>query len=369
MSTSVASVVSHFPDAENGFTTTLASTISSGAATVPLNSVAGYTNGEPAVFIVDPSDLTKKQTFTGIIDTGGVQVTSVVWTAGTNQAHSGGATVVDYPAATHMAMVSKGIKVQHNQSGTHSSITASGTLAVTGATTLTGAATIVGALTLNSYDGWITSTDTWVYASATTFTIAGVDRTAQLPVGTKIKLTQTTAKYFYVTAVAFSTNTTITITGGTDYTLANAAITAPNYSYDTTPQGFPQIFSWAPNWTNFTVGNGTLNYAKFSMNGKDVFYQVKFTHGSTTVVGTIPGFSTPVTMSSDYVASDQLLASVQLNDASGFRNPGLVLVGSTSRIDIYWFNTSITIQSITGTAPVTWTTSDQFMINGSFKSA
>lgn len=123
MSTSVTNVVSHFPDAENGFTTTLASTISSGATTVPLNSVAGYTNGEPAVFIVDPSDLTKKQAFTGIIDTSGVQLTSVVWTAGTNQSHSGGATVVDYPSATHMAMVSKGIKVNHTQKGNHKTLT------------------------------------------------------------------------------------------------------------------------------------------------------------------------------------------------------------------------------------------------------
>lgn len=118
MSTSVSSVVSHFPDAENGFTTTLASTISSGATTVPLNSVAGYTNGQPAVFVVDPSDVTKKQTFTGIIDTSGVQLTSVVWTAGTNQTHAGGATVVDYATATHIAMMSKGILVHSDQDGT-----------------------------------------------------------------------------------------------------------------------------------------------------------------------------------------------------------------------------------------------------------
>ena len=118
MSTNVASVTSHFPDVENGFTTTLASTISAGAATVPLNSVGGYTNGQPAVFIVDPSDATKKQTFTGIVDTSGVQVTNVVWTAGTNQTHVGGATIVDYATATHIAMISKGILVHADQDGT-----------------------------------------------------------------------------------------------------------------------------------------------------------------------------------------------------------------------------------------------------------
>lgn len=120
MSTSVSSVVSHFPSAENGFTTTLASTISSGATTVPLNSVAGYSNGEVAVFIVDPEEPSKKQTFTGTIDTANVQVTDVVWTAGTNQAHSGGATVVDYASATHISMMTKGILVEHDQAGQHS---------------------------------------------------------------------------------------------------------------------------------------------------------------------------------------------------------------------------------------------------------
>lgn len=131
MSTSVASVVSFFPDAENGFQTTLASTISSGAATVPLNSVAGYTNGLPAVFVVDPSDPLKKQTFTGIIDTAGVQVTSVVWTAGTNQSHTAGSTVGDFATATHIAMMSKGITQQHSQAGAHTAVTAT-SVAATG---------------------------------------------------------------------------------------------------------------------------------------------------------------------------------------------------------------------------------------------
>ena len=118
MSTSVASVVSHFPDAENGFTTTTAGSVSSGATTVTLNSVAGYTNGEPIVLVIDPTDAAKKQTFTGIVDTSGVQITSVVWTAGTNQTHALGATVVDYATATHIAMISKGIKVHADQDGT-----------------------------------------------------------------------------------------------------------------------------------------------------------------------------------------------------------------------------------------------------------
>lgn len=124
MSTSVANVTSHFPDAENGFSTTTSGSVSSGAATVGLNSTGGYTNGEPVVLVIDPTDATLKQTFTGIIDTGGVQVTSVVWTAGTNTSHAAGATVVDYATATHIAMISKGIKVEHKQTGKHGAVTA-----------------------------------------------------------------------------------------------------------------------------------------------------------------------------------------------------------------------------------------------------
>lgn len=119
MSTSVLSVVSHFPSAENGFTTTTSGSVSSGAATVGLNSVAGYTNGEIVVFVIDPTDISKKQTFTGVIDTAGTQVTSVVWTAGTNQTHAAGATVVDYATATHISMITKGLLVEHAQTGLH----------------------------------------------------------------------------------------------------------------------------------------------------------------------------------------------------------------------------------------------------------
>lgn len=123
MSTNVSSVVQHFPEAENGFTTTTAGSVSSGAATVTLNSVAGYTNGEPVVLVIDPTDASKKQTFTGIVDTAGVQITDVVWTAGTNQTHALGATVVDYATATHISMMSKGIKVNHTQKGNHKTLT------------------------------------------------------------------------------------------------------------------------------------------------------------------------------------------------------------------------------------------------------
>lgn len=123
MSTNVSSASSHFPKPQDGFTTTLSGSISSGAATVGLNSVGSYSNGDVFVGIIEPGVSGKEQTFSGIVDTSGVQITGVVWTRGTNTAHSAGVTVVDYVSATHLGLISKGILVEHNQDGTHDEAT------------------------------------------------------------------------------------------------------------------------------------------------------------------------------------------------------------------------------------------------------
>lgn len=111
-------------------------------------------------------------------------------------------------------------------------------------------------------DGWITVSDTWTYASASTFTIAGVDRTGIYTAGTKLKFTQTSVKYAVVVSSSFSTDTTVTIAVNTDYTIANAAITAPYYSYQQSPVGFPNFFTYTPTHTGFSSApTGTFRYS------------------------------------------------------------------------------------------------------------
>lgn len=90
-------------------------------------------------------------------------------------------------------------------------------------------------------DGWHPSSETWTYASPDTFTIASADYTSILTPGTKLKLTQTTAKYFVVAAVAFSTNTTVTVFSPSGYSLANAAITQPYFSHESMPAGWDAV--------------------------------------------------------------------------------------------------------------------------------
>lgn len=96
-----------------------------------------------------------------------------------------------------------------------------------------------------SPSGWVdvSATQTWTYASADsptyTFTISG-DQTAIFTPGTRLQLTQTTVKYFIVTAVSVAAGvTTVTIYGGVNYTLANAAISVNSYSHMKGPASFP----------------------------------------------------------------------------------------------------------------------------------
>ena len=94
--------------------------------------------------------------------------------------------------------------------------------------------------------------ETWTYLGVVAlggyFTVSG-DVTGKYGIGDKIKLTQTTVKYFYVTAISYSSGsglTTISVCGGTDYTLINASIASPCYSKIENPQGFPGKFNYTP---------------------------------------------------------------------------------------------------------------------------
>lgn len=112
------------------------------------------------------------------------------------------------------------------------------------------------------WDGWVGITDSWAYASATTITVpaGAADR---FSVGDKIRFSQSGTKYFYVTTVA---DTLLTVTGGSDYTVANAAISSIAYSKVATPQGFPAAFLYTATPTGFSANPTSV--ARFSLNGK-----------------------------------------------------------------------------------------------------
>ena len=93
-------------------------------------------------------------------------------------------------------------------------------------------------------DGWYPAGETYTFGAADspsfTVTITG-DLTTKYSAGMRVKLTHSaTTKYFIITKVAYSApDTTLTLYGGTDYTLSAGAITSPFFSTHKAPLGFP----------------------------------------------------------------------------------------------------------------------------------
>lgn len=113
---------------------------------------------------------------------------------------------------------------------------------------------------IKTWDGWNTVSDSWSYASATTITVPS-GAASLYKKGDKIKFTQTTVKYFYVVSVA---DTVLTVTGGSDYSVANAAISSIYVSHQASPIGFPDYFAFAGAASGMT---GVTETHKFSLNG------------------------------------------------------------------------------------------------------
>ena len=117
-----------------------------------------------------------------------------------------------------------------------------------------------------SVDGWTATTGT--YASANTITIAS-GGASKYTKGDKLRLKQGAGyKYYSIIAVA---DTLLTVTGGSDYTVADATITDMYYSHGASPVGFPVSFNYTPtvSATSGTITTATAS-SKFSVIGGSI---------------------------------------------------------------------------------------------------
>lgn len=115
----------------------------------------------------------------------------------------------------------------------------------------------------NTADGWISVSDTWTYASASTVTVPS-GAASLYKKGDRVKFTQTTVKYFVITGVA---DTVLTFAVNTDYVVANAAISAISYSHQANPIGFPEKFNFT---STITSGTGSLT----TVDGSASYYYI-----------------------------------------------------------------------------------------------
>lgn len=135
----------------------------------------------------------------------------------------------------------------------------------------------------------------FVYASATTLTVFGIDATLYFQKGDKIWITQAgNTKFFYVIGVA---SALLTISAGTSYTLTNDILGYFAVSDKPSPSGFPSSFTYSPTLTalgTLTVSDAGNVQGGFSISGGIVYMSLSRTSavfggsGSDSVTESLP---------------------------------------------------------------------------------
>jgi len=176
--------------------------------------------------------------------------------------------------------------------------------------------------------GWRKAADTWVYVSATSFKITGQDRTSIYQKGTRIRWKDGGSyKYAVVVLSAFSTDSTVTFTGGSDYSMANATITDNYYSYEASPQGYPDFFNFTPSFTGFSAA--PTGVYRFSVIGHICFITA-FDSADGTSNSTAKTFVLPITASNNSLYIGVLIPVYRNSSADGKDARTYVLPGSAT---------------------------------------
>ena len=151
--------------------------------------------------------------------------------------------------------------------------------------------------------------------------------------------------------------------GNNGETLVADSSTSTGLAWKTASAQYP-VQTWTPTWTNFTVGNGVLNYAYYVQIGKQIFFEMRFTLGSTSSMGTDPYFTLPAATISG-VSSN--FTGVLLDAGTASYSP--TCEAYNSYCYFYAVNTSgayANQASITATVPFTWAVNDRIYVSGSY---
>jgi hypothetical protein len=205
--------------------------------------------------------------------------------------------------------------------------------------------------------GWMLMPATMTYASSTTFTMSG-DWTDFFAKGDKLRLANSSLKYFYITGVSYGApNTTITVNGGTDYSLANASI-AGHYSKAASPVGHPIWFNYTPTLGGFSLGNGSMS-AKFCMYGNMVHGTFGFQAGTTSSFSSTLTVTLPIAHRTITTVPGTTIGPAFLYDNSApLYNTGVTRVNASTETTMRFSPTGVSGDA-NNTVPWTWATTDR----------
>jgi hypothetical protein len=128
---------------------------------------------------------------------------------------------------------------------------------------------------------------------------------------------------------------------------------------------------WTPAYTNLTVGNGTV-VARHTQNGNlvDCYYELTF--GTTTVMGTNPTISTPVSAASTYTNATDWVGGLAILDTGTTSYFGVIRLNTVDRFEPLAQKITLTylrIERLTSAIPMTWATGDVLSFTATFEAA
>lgn len=138
----------------------------------------------------------------------------------------------------------------------------------------------------------------------------------------------------------------------------------------------PVWTTWVPTLKNMTKGNGTVTARYFNQGGL-IMYSFTFTLGSTSSMGTNPGFTAPTIISDWGQNSSGPIGCLTVgqtiltdNGTINFQGNAINYVPSSGEIWIWCLYKSATyVQNVipSATVPFTWTTGDTIQARGWYK--
>jgi len=250
---------------------------------------------------------------------------------------------------------------------------------VTATTPLTGGGTS-GAITVGIQDA-LTTQKGAVQLSDSTSTTSSV--LAATP--TAVKTAYDLANTANTKAQGDIPKSTVTTAGDIIYATGSAAVTrlgigtagqvltvaAGVPSWATVSGGGFTYAAYTPTFTNFTLGNGTINVARWAQSGKMVHVYGQVTLGSTSSVTGNITLSLPATASSSIVGIN-CVGNVTFGDDGVGSFGGFARLQSTTTLRLDVLGASGTYTNILGTSatvPMTWTNLDDFRFSLVYEAA
>ena len=132
--------------------------------------------------------------------------------------------------------------------------------------------------------------------------------------------------------------------------------------------GIGETTSFTPSFTQFTLGNGTVNYATYVRVQNLIVVQLKVTLGSTSSFAGSSSFTAPVTPAE---TSQFAIGVIRFNDVTGEEYLGVANM-SAGNIQMRPLNAGVTYLQFTTTSsviPFTWATGDSFTLTATYRVA